>query len=168
VNRTSLAGISSTAELANQAKLANQRNPLAPRSVKHRSESQLNKSRAAGLADRTLAASRSVGIGWLRICLVRFVAQDNHVLAVAGSNLCPGSREYQIRTSDMKLNRAQLITAAGSRCESSEPPCCTPKVSNIAVACDPGCLLANCQRGQENRDQASCPGPNSSLGAPVT
>ena len=75
----------------------------------------MNRSSAAGLAERAFAASRSVGIGWAEISLIELVAQNDHVLAVAwqqysGQDLA----EYQILASVMKLKRAQWTTAARS------------------------------------------------------
>jgi hypothetical protein len=47
----------------------------------------MNRSRAAGLDESALAASRSVGIGWLRNLAIELIAQHNYVLTIPREQL---------------------------------------------------------------------------------
>ena len=136
----------------------------------------MNRSSAAGLAERALAASRSVGIGWLEISLIELLAQNDQVLAIAGQELLVGiSRvpnprlRHEIEAGAMNhrgpvplrvgseedrraedaLERSDQASVLGTALLDAE---CIEHLGGT-VEGDPGGLLPNCHRRQEDRNQ---------------
>jgi hypothetical protein len=67
----------------------------------------VKRSSAAGEQESALAASISVGIGWSKISLKNSGLRTISFWNSLGSVSCSEFREYQIRASLMKLNRAR-------------------------------------------------------------
>jgi hypothetical protein len=80
--------------------------------MKHRYDSHVNTSSAAGAHTNAFAAWRSVGIGWSIISRKNSLLSTMMLRQSPGNVGCATFREYQIRASLIKLNRDWWMTRA--------------------------------------------------------